>query len=292
MTHPTRALRKSGAAVPVQRGQAKCWAVLKVAAIALSLAAMCIPAHAASQTKASKPVKGGPRANWTGVWVIVDSFLDRQDGSSVSAPTGREEDAAINILKIGTPKLKPEPAKRSKVYTDSLAAGRPLAGPQCMPRGMPEFWYGPYAWEIIQSADQINLFQEIGGLRRVYLDGRKHPSLDDVDPLFEGHSIGHWEGDVLVVDTINFRTDTFISGPGTNHTEKSRIVERFRPIADDRIDVEVTVSNPDVIEEPWTFTRRLKRKPGMEILDYYCEENDRNPVGDDGRQKATLPSQK
>lgn len=264
------------------------WFIARIVTAALPLV-VSAPMHAAS----SQPLKGDSRANWTGVWVVPGSFLDLQDGTSVSAPSGREETRrSLGLLSIGTPKLKPEAAKRSKVYTDSLAAGHPLGFPECAPRGMPEFWYGPYAWEIIQSPRQINLYQEVGGVRRIYLDGRKQPSLDDADPLFEGHSIGHWEGDTLVVDTVNFRTETFISGPGTNHTEKSHITERFQPVGKDLIDVKVTIVNPDVLEEPWTFVRHLKRKPDMEILDYYCEENNRNPVGADGFQQAILPPAK
>ncbi len=270
------------------------WSIAMVAATALPLAIM-----SASVQAASKPLKGGPRANWTGVWVIAGSFLDTQDGTSVSAPTGRAEDIGIAEMRLNGAKLKPEGAQRAAAFAAASAQGRPFGDRQCKPGGMPGFWAGPFAWEIIQSPDQINLLQEGGSqTRRIYLDGRKHPSLDDVDPLFQGHSIGHWEGDVLVVDTVNIspQIDIFAGGSnhtgGATHTEKSHIIERFRPVGDDRIDLEATVMNPDVLEEPWTFVRRLKRKPGMEIVDYDCEENNRNPVGADGREQAILPPQK
>lgn len=270
--------------------------IAMVAAIALAQTLTSAPAHAASQPQ---PLRGGPHANWTGVWVIVGSLFDTQDGTSVGAPTGRAEDAGIAELGLKGAKLKPEAAGRVAVYNEAMAQGRPIGDRQCKPEGMPGFWAGPFAWEFIQSPDQINLYQEAGSqTRRIYLDGRKHPGPDDADPLFEGHSIGHWQGDDLIVDTVNVSPQIDIAGGGTNHargannTEKTHIVERFHPVASDRIDVTVTVTNPDVLVEPWTFVRHMRRKPGMEIVDYDCQENNRNPVDASGREQAILPPQK
>lgn len=276
----------------------QCRSIAGFGAVALTWVIMGSPTLAAAQPRslqASKPPEGGPRANWTGVWVLVGTGLDTQDERGVANPTGRPEDASFAGLALKGAKLKHEAVARAKVYTDAQAQGRPLGDRQCKPEGMPGFWGGPFAWEFIQSPDQINLFQEVASqTRRIYLDGRKHPSLDDVDPLFEGHSIGHWEGDVLVVDTVNISPQIDVvaggisHGGGASHTEKSHILERFRPVGDDRIDVEVTVTNPDVLQEPWTFVRHLKRKPDLEIQDYDCQENNRNPVGPDGRERAIL----
>lgn len=260
-------------------------AITRIAAVALSVAIMSVPAYGAAQPK---PLKGGPRANWTDTWVVADTFLDRQDGTALALRNGREEnDSQYNFLP--PPKLAPEAAKRAKAHADAeAAAGAAINPEQCKPSGLPGFWMGLYAFEIIQSPDQINVFQEAGGqTRRIHLDGRKHPSLDDAEPLDLGHSIGHWEGDTLVVDTVNFDTDMLIAGPGTNHTEKSHMVERFRPVGEDRIDVDITLFNPDVLAEPYHIVRRLKRKPDTEIMDYGCDNN-RNPIDAEGREKVIL----
>ncbi len=270
------------------RQQCLVWSIAKVAAVALPLAIMSASAQAAApQSKPSlisKPLKGGPRADWTGTWVLADSFLDRQDGTALAFRNGREEnDSQYKDMFLAPPKLKPEVAKR-------LAAA-PMAPPrQCTPLSMPLFWSGLYAFEIIQSRTQINVFQELGDrTRRIYLDGRPHPGLDDVEPLGLGHSIGHWEGDDLVVDTTNFNTNMLLA-VGVNHTEKTRIVERFRPVGDDRIDVDVTTTDPDLLAEPWKFVRHLRRKPNTDIMDYDCQENNRNPMDAEGREHAIIQS--
>ncbi len=262
------------------------WSIAQVAAVVLSLAIISAPAQAASP----RPLKGGPRAHWTGTWVLADSYLDRQDGTALAFRNGREEnDSQYKDMFVAPPKLSPEAIKRTKEYADDVAAGRAPGPRQCGPGSMPRFWSGLYPFEIIQSPEQINVSLETSGqIRRIYLDGRKHPSLDDAEPLLLGHSIGHWEGNDLVVDTVNFDTAATISGPGTNHTEKSHLTERFRPVGADRIDVDVTFVNPDVLAEPYHMVRRLQRKPDMEILDYDCQENNRNPIDAKGQEQVIL----
>ena len=76
--------------------------------------------------------------------------------------------------------------------------------------------------------------------RQIFTDGREHP--EDPDLTFNGHSIGHWEGDTLVVDTVGFTTDTSLGNQGQRHSEKMRIVERFRLAEPDRLEVETTIS--------------------------------------------------
>lgn len=271
-----------------------CSALVGLSAV-MPLAAAAAAARPAAPPKAARPaapaksVYGGPRADWTGVWVVPGSFLDLQDGTSVSAPSGRDDPGIAVIQNLGRPKLKPEFAKQAEARRAAEAAGTPIGDRGCVPNGMPGFWGGPYAWEIVQAPHQLNLAQEVyGQTRRIYTDGRKHPSLDDADPLLFGHSVGRWEGDVLVVETTNLSPAGRLGGVAHND-EKTRIVERFTPVAPERIDVDVTVYSPDVLEEPYHFVRKLLRKPGMEILDFFCD-NDRNPVGADGVTQTILPS--
>lgn len=262
---------------------------------AAPLAALAAPAKSkapAKSTASGKSVFGGPKADWTGVWVVPGSFLDLQDGTSISAPSGRSDPGIDVIFSLGRPKLKPEVAKLSDQRRAAEAAGVATAAGAggCHGSGPAGFWAGPYAWEIVQSPTQINLYQEYAEqVRRIYTDGRKHPNLETADPLFFGHSVGHWEGNVLVVDTANISSESRINDVGSNNTEKSRIVERFTPVGPERLDVDVTVYNPDILAEPWHFVRKLYRKAGMEVLDYICD-NDRNPVVN-GVTQTILPPQ-
>ncbi len=236
-----------------------------------------------------------PAADWTGVWVIADSPMDTQDSSTTFGP-GRANpgsQAAQADFFANQPALTPEylakQQARLKAVAEAEKAGKYLdvASAECKPVGMPRFWFGPYAFEIIQSPTQINLYQEAWQqTRRVYLDGRGHPSPDEADPEYLGHSIGHWDGGTLVIDTEQFSgsTMTFF---GAEHSDAMRIGERITETEPGLIDVEVTVEDPKALVKPWVSHYRLRRKPGMEAGDYVCENN-RNPVAEDGSTTTKL----
>jgi hypothetical protein len=230
-----------------------------------------------------------------GIWVFADSFMDRQDGVFLAAPGRAEASERENkLFSMGSPKFKGEYAKRAAelqaAEKAAEAKGKVLgeAAADCIPPGMPGFWMGPYAFEIVQNAKQINFFQESWEqTRRIYLDGRKHPSLDDVDPLYQGHSVGHWEGDTLVVDTVNISSAATLLG-GVPHSDKLSVSERFHLVPPDILDIRVTILDPDALAEPWVIIRKLRRKPGMEIHDYVCAENNRNHSDASGATQTIL----
>jgi hypothetical protein len=238
----------------------------------------------------------GKTPNLNGIWVVADSFMDRQDGTFLAAPGRAEASERENkLFAMGEPKFKGEYAKRAaelkNAEQEAEAKGKTLADPtaDCIPPGMPGFWMGPYAFEILQNSKQINFFQESWEqTRRIYLDGRKHPSLDDEDPLYQGHSVGHWEGNTLVVDTANISPATTLSG--VPHSDKLSVSERFHLVKPDILDVQVTVRDPDALAEPLVITRKLQRKPGMEIHDYICAENNRNHSDESGATQMILKS--
>ncbi|MGC1460489.1 MAG: hypothetical protein WA825_19615 [Steroidobacteraceae bacterium] len=240
--------------------------------------------------------QAGKTPDLNGIWVFADSFMDRQDGVFLAAPGRAEASERENkLFSMGVPKLKGEYAKRAVerqiAEKEAEAQGKTLGDPaaDCIPPGMPGFWMGPYAFEILQNATQINFFQESWEqTRRIYLDGRKHPSLDDVDPLYQGHSVGHWEGDTLVVDTVNISPATTLGG--APHSDKLSVSERFHLVKPDILDIRVTIVDPDALAEPWVITRKLRRKPGMEIHDYVCAENNRNHSDENGATQTILKS--
>jgi hypothetical protein len=114
-------------------------------------------------------------------------------------------------------------------------------------------------------------------MRRIYTDGRGHP--DDPDPTFSGHSIGHWEGDTLVVDTVGILPQTFIplgQDVGVPNNGDAHIVERMHLIAPDKLQIDLTVTAPHVLTKPWTtsrvWTRSRLRK--FDIVEASCREGD------------------
>jgi hypothetical protein len=142
--------------------------------------------------------------------------------------------------------------------------------------------------EIIQKPKQMTIIAEwMGQVRRIYLDGRPHP--EDPDPTFNGHSIGHWEGKTLVVDTVGLRDDTMFDQSGVRHSDKLHIVERFTLIDANTLQDELTADDPVAFYKPWTVKKTYKRAPvDMEIMEYVCQENNRNPIGPDGKVQTIL----
>ncbi len=165
-----------------------------------------------------------------------------------------------------------------------VKAGRPVYDPvaACLPPGMPRLILAPYPMEIIQTPGRVTILRELmSQIRRIYTDGRAHPS--DPDLTFNGHSIGHWEGETLVVDTVAMRGDTVLDRDGFPHSDQTHSVERYRRIDADTIEVNITLEDPKALTRPWTLVRSLKRHPDWEIIEYVCEENNRNTVDAEGR---------
>jgi hypothetical protein len=130
---------------------------------------------------------------------------------------------------------------------------------------------GPFPFEIVQSATQINIAQEAySQVRRIYL-GKPQLTLDDIELGFYGRSVGEWRGDELVVDTIGIKD--YVRFRDVPHTPEMRITERFRLVRPDILWDEITIEDPAVLEKPWTVTFAYRRMPDYEIIEYVCEDN-------------------
>jgi hypothetical protein len=248
--------------------------------IATLVGAAAVAGFAGAATSVGPPAQ---RPDWNGVWVIADSFMDKQDGTEVAAP-GRFDPAEQASQAANTPAYKGKYLAEYRASQQAIAEGKPIddRGAMCLPQGMPAFWEGPYAFEIIQTRAQINIYQEWNEqTRRIYLNERKQPA--DFDPTYNGHSIGHWNGNVLVADTVGIRADTHITGDaGGHHSDAIHITERFTSEGPERLKVVMSVEDPKAFSRPWVEVIHLHRKHGMEVMEYVCEENNRNPVSPSG----------
>lgn len=162
---------------------------------------------------------------------------------------------------------------RRAAEREADARGEPLATgyTHCLPDGVPSMMSGPFPLEILQGATQINIAQEAyNQIRRIYLD-RPQLTLDDIELGFYGRSVGEWQGDTLVVDTIGIKE--YVRFRDTPHTPQMRVTERLRLVAPDILWNEITIEDPAVLERPWTVTFAYRRMPGYEILEYVCEDN-------------------
>ena len=111
--------------------------------------------------------------------------------------------------------------------------------------------------------------------RQIFLDGRAHPA--DPNPTWQGHSIGRWEGDTLVIDTTGYNDKSWLSLSGIPHTEKLHTVERIRRPDYGHIEVEITMDDSGAFTAPWkrTFSATLA-PPDEEIMEFICAENNRD----------------
>jgi len=145
----------------------------------------------------------------------------------------------------------------------------------CLPPGGPRSMATPYPAEIIQHRDRIIVLFEGGGhvWREIFMDGRQHPPADELNPTYFGHSVGRWEGDTLIIDTVGYNERSWIDFGGHMHTEKLHTVERITRPEYDRLHYEVTIEDPDAYAAPWTAAWDIPWHEGQELAEYICQEN-------------------
>ncbi|MES2627313.1 MAG: hypothetical protein V4628_18650 [Pseudomonadota bacterium] len=146
----------------------------------------------------------------------------------------------------------------------------------CLPSGVPRG--SPYPWRMVQASTHLSpsiifiLFEgNIHSYRQIFMDGRGHP--DDVTPTWFGHSIGKWEGDTLVVDTVGFNDKFWFDYLGHPHTEQLHIVERYTRTDVEKMNIEVTIEDPGTYAKPFTTKGDANLLPGEDLLEYICNEN-------------------
>jgi hypothetical protein len=175
------------------------------------------------------------------------------------------------------PPLKPQYMDILKRRIRAKNAGKPETdtSTKCYPHGMPRLMESPYPIEIWQTPGQVTILHEVAHeVRRFYLD-RKQPANPKISYL--GHSVAHWDGDTLVVDTIGINASSFIDDEGSSHSDKEHIVERFHKIDGGRqLQVDTTVEDPVTLEHPYGYSRYFQWRPDIRIGEYVCEENNRN----------------
>ena len=149
------------------------------------------------------------------------------------------------------------------------------ASTQCLPHGMPRLMESPYPIEIVQTAGRITFLHEVAhNVRRIWLN-RAHPN--PPRPTFLGDSIGRWEGDTLVVDTVGLNDRTFIDDEGSSHSTQLHTIERYRKIdGGAKLELIMTVEDPVTLEHPYSYRRIYHWRPDVRPQEYICEENNRN----------------
>ena len=145
---------------------------------------------------------------------------------------------------------------------------------RCKPSGGPRQWLTPYGAEFLEMPEQkLAYVFDIGGphtYRTIYMDGRTHPA--DLTPSFYGHSIGWWEGDTLVVDTVGFNEGFWIDRGQLPHTEQLHLLERYTRTSVGSMRYELTIDDPGAYTASFTGTSNLRWENDTELFEYVCQQ--------------------
>ena len=209
-------------------------------------------------------------------------FLYQRDATTAPVgPLPRTADGRPDLGGVWYPGADLEPeAPPFQPWAEALAkarASRPGDDPRarCLPSGvvrtnaldLAKFVHTPALLLVLSEGSSP-------GMRQIYIDGRGHPP--EPNPTWMGHSIGTWEGDTLVVDSVGFNDRGWLDVAGRPQTERLHIVERFRRMDLGHLEVEITIDDPGAYTRPWKVRRLLQlAPPGEDVQEYVCNENNR-----------------
>jgi hypothetical protein len=245
------------------------WVVRKWPVLALGAAlVLASPGFAQEVGRATDYTEVLQWPDWSGVW---------SPGVSAAARTTATP-----------PRLTDEGQRLVDAFEAGKEEGRNLQtqAANCVPNGMPGIMRLPYPLEFTYSPGRVNiLIETYSQVRRIYVDGRALP--EDPDPAFNGHSVGRWDGDTLVIETIGVHPMVSVL-PGLHATENTRFVERITRVAPDRLVDEITLIDPGLFAEPYVMTQTYALQPDWEMREYVCQENNRDGADAEGRPSMDL----
>src|SRR5579863_105551 len=270
-------------------------------AAAFSLAAIRMTGQSARTSQATPPVQANRspktpdgKPNLNGIWQVTSTAnwdLLAHTMRPAVAQRGVYADVpvlAAPVLALGSVggvppgpgvvegnviPYKPEAAAQKKDNAEHWLDRDPEV--RCYMPGIPRAMYMPYPFQITQGTNKIEMsFEFAGASRTIHLDSVDPPPAD----TWMGHSVGHWEGNTLVVDVTNFNDRTWFSRSGDFHSDALHVVERFTPINSslrpDALRYEVTIEDPNVFTRPWKMSMVLYRQlePNAQLMEYKCVE--------------------
>ena len=215
------------------------------------------------------------------IGMTATSAFAQADLTGVWAPYrgGRGADPALAPPPATPIVLKPQYAApfeaKRKAESDAAAKGEPIASGAvaCVPYGMPRMMsVALYPIEILPTPGQVTIVTEaFSEVRRIFMNVPQLP-MGDVPPGYYGRSVGKWEGDTLVVDTIGIKPSV-PAYQNMPHSDQLRITERLRLVAKDYLHDTITLDDPGVLEKPVTYTLAYRRMPGYEMVEFVCDNN-------------------
>jgi hypothetical protein len=227
-----------------------------------------LPAQAGQQPGSAKPAAASapaPEHDLSGVWNMHSTPAQRKyTGSTYTAeppemtPWGQEK-YMVN---------KPSNGPR----THSLKETDDPVLKQCLPPGTPRIYLQPFPFQMVQTSKEIlMIFEYDHTVRQIFMDGRAHP--EDITPTYMGHSIGKWDGDTLVVDTVGFNDKTWLDRDGHPHSDQLHVVERFHRVDRDDMTIDINIEDSKALVKPWKTQLNFQLKPDWDIMELVCTDN-------------------
>jgi hypothetical protein len=227
-----------------------------VHSISISAAAVIFGSILCAQTPPAPP------RDLTGVWMLRNPAPMR----SFAGATFTKEEPEM------TPwaQAKYKEAKASNNGTYTLQTTNDPVLTKCDPPGVPRVYFHPYPFEFVHTPKYtLMLYEYDHMIRRIYTDGRSIPA--DPDLTWMGYSVGHWEGDsTFVVETAGFNDKTWLDRLGHPHSNQLRVIERFRRIDRDHMQIDFTMQDSKALVKPWTATFFSELRPKWELGEISC----------------------
>jgi hypothetical protein len=239
--------------------------------------------------------------DFTGLWEIYLNSIAAAPPPGQTSPSRSQQDGAANQLGLipSTPPKDPDAPPRAtffdiganipggapfqpwaKKLRDERVANNQKDNPDahCLPLGYMQLHGHPQPRKIVQTPTLIVIMYEANyGLRQIFMDGRPLPEVnEDLQPWWYGYSIGHWEGDTLVVESVGFRDDGWLDVNGSPLTDKGKITERFRRPDFGHMEIDVTIDDPKAYTKPFTVRVSHKILLDSELIEFICNENEKS----------------
>jgi hypothetical protein len=197
-----------------------------------------------------------------GVLVIVHLQAQRPDFGGVWVP--------LQVKDLGSNTNVPFLPWARQKFQENRATKQNDLDLRCLPPGVPRIMLMARPFEMVQTPSRILLVYEGGAhvWRQIWMDGREHPK--DPNPDWLGHSIGHWEGDTLVVDTVGFNDRTWLDDAGHPHTEQLHVIERYSRASPTTMKYDVVVDDPGAYSHSWSSSSSLSFRPGGKLEEDIC----------------------
>lgn len=207
--------------------------------------------------------------DWSGVWVLNFSGGGREAGEDALNSENRCGDRGTDCGRVPlTPKYR-------EIRAAAHAANAQQDMSRCLPAGTPGILQHGVLHEYLFTPGRVTVLIENGEVRRIYTDGRLHKSLDELSESYEGDSIGHWEGNTLVVDTIGFPKGALWKDHGVTATKNTHLVERIFRNDRGQIEIDSTMTDPQIFAQPYVYQRRYDPSK-ITMGEPACEQNNRD----------------